>query len=514
LTTVVQAPRNTTNAAPPTLKPGVLYTELGTTTRLWVGASGGNRLLLSSMPSDAPLGGNYLPLNGGTVTGTTRFRNPVDTSNQITITPWSSTNAFTPDTAMLDGYYQTSASGGASGGVVSVGRFYTSITGAPNTFLWSVLGVVDYNGTGGNGQHVALYGQGIRRKQNSGGTTNNPEVWAATLQTVDFTNTDSALTNSLTTLEIDMNVGNTDSAHQRSLITMALNKANDADASPTCHTGIGIYTDNIASTFDSILRLWAPYNDAVLDFRSANEKAGATIWFGDNASSIQWNGTGSVRTHYSSAALSGAGAVVHNGNVEIDGTLYVPNQIIIGAQATLSGGASCNGDVLLNGHVLNWSGSHTTAWDSTIFGGTGGVLHNSSEQINGTLYVPNQIITGAQADLNGGASCGGDVLLNGHALNWSGSHITSWDATVLSGAGGVRHNSNVQVDGTLYAPNGTVVGGSSTLNIVQVNGHVGFNNTAPIAKPTIVGAKGGNSALASLLSALAQYGLVTDASST
>ena len=41
---------------------------------------------------------------------------------------------------------------------------------------------------------------------------------------------------------------------------------------------------------------------------------------------------------------------------------------------------------------------------------------------------------------------------------------------------------------------------------------VGFNNTAPIAKPTVSGAKGSNAALASLLAALAAYGLVTDSS--
>jgi hypothetical protein len=47
----------------------------------------------------------------------------------------------------------------------------------------------------------------------------------------------------------------------------------------------------------------------------------------------------------------------------------------------------------------------------------------------------------------------------------------------------------------------------------RFNGTVGFNNTAPIAKPTVSGAKGSNAALASLLTALANYGLITDSSS-
>ena len=47
---------------------------------------------------------------------------------------------------------------------------------------------------------------------------------------------------------------------------------------------------------------------------------------------------------------------------------------------------------------------------------------------------------------------------------------------------------------------------------VRMNGTVGFNTTAPVAKPTVSGAKGSNAALASLLTALAAYGLITDSS--
>lgn len=38
----------------------------------------------------------------------------------------------------------------------------------------------------------------------------------------------------------------------------------------------------------------------------------------------------------------------------------------------------------------------------------------------------------------------------------------------------------------------------------------GFNGTAPITKPTVTGAKGGNAALTSLIAALVAYGLITD----
>jgi hypothetical protein len=44
----------------------------------------------------------------------------------------------------------------------------------------------------------------------------------------------------------------------------------------------------------------------------------------------------------------------------------------------------------------------------------------------------------------------------------------------------------------------------------KVDGTSGFNGTNPIAKPTVTGSRGGNAALASLLTALANYGLITD----
>jgi hypothetical protein len=47
-------------------------------------------------------------------------------------------------------------------------------------------------------------------------------------------------------------------------------------------------------------------------------------------------------------------------------------------------------------------------------------------------------------------------------------------------------------------------------NAARFNGNVGFFNTAPVAKPTVSGAKASNAALGSLLAALAALGLITD----
>src|SRR5215472_4029564 len=47
----------------------------------------------------------------------------------------------------------------------------------------------------------------------------------------------------------------------------------------------------------------------------------------------------------------------------------------------------------------------------------------------------------------------------------------------------------------------------------RFNGQIGFNNTAPIARPTVAGACAGNTAIKNLLTALANYGLVVDTTS-
>lgn len=49
--------------------------------------------------------------------------------------------------------------------------------------------------------------------------------------------------------------------------------------------------------------------------------------------------------------------------------------------------------------------------------------------------------------------------------------------------------------------------------LIMTTSGLGFNNTAPIAKPAVTGSRGGNAALASLLTQLAAYGLITDSSS-
>jgi len=69
------------------------------------------------------------------------------------------------------------------------------------------------------------------------------------------------------------------------------------------------------------------------------------------------------------------------------------------------------------------------------------------------------------------------------------------------------------ITGGTVSGNVTVTGSASVNTDLSVTGKSGFNGTTPIAKPTVTGSRGGNAALASLLTALANYGLIVDSSS-
>jgi hypothetical protein len=83
--------------------------------------------------------------------------------------------------------------------------------------------------------------------------------------------------------------------------------------------------------------------------------------------------------------------------------------------------------------------------------------------------------------------------------------LNSTGASALTLATGTK---NFTIVGSL-----TVGLGGVTTTTLAVSGNSGFNGTAPIAKPTVTGSRGANAALASLLTALANYGLVVDSSS-
>lgn len=95
----------------------------------------------------------------------------------------------------------------------------------------------------------------------------------------------------------------------------------------------------------------------------------------------------------------------------------------------------------------------------------------------------------------------GDAIIGGAnntivGANYPASAAISNAVVLTDGAGNVRFQD---------------LAGATTLpGSVQINGNVGFGGTAPIAKPSVTGSRGGNAALASLMTALANLGLITN----
>lgn len=90
-----------------------------------------------------------------------------------------------------------------------------------------------------------------------------------------------------------------------------------------------------------------------------------------------------------------------------------------------------------------------------------------------------------------------------------------FNAADTSNAGYMR----LSVDGASIFLEALSVGSGSAPTLftvspaTQFDGNVGFYGTTPVAKPTVSGSRGGNAALASLLTALASQGLITNSTS-
>jgi hypothetical protein len=97
-----------------------------------------------------------------------------------------------------------------------------------------------------------------------------------------------------------------------------------------------------------------------------------------------------------------------------------------------------------------------------------------------------------------------------YSANGSGSAPFDSAGTLI-----IQPRTSAARDILFYTGNGTPTLRAAILGAggLRIDTTIGFNGTAPLAKPTVTGSRGGNAALASLLTALASYGLVTDGTS-
>lgn len=127
--------------------------------------------------------------------------------------------------------------------------------------------------------------------------------------------------------------------------------------------------------------------------------------------------------------------------------------------------------------------------------------------------------TTQKLELNGGSTNRNPILRI--QSNANTTHTILFNNTTSNLTIGQVGSANAQIEGSVAGDGVIVVGNSNQLLIgrsavaadLRVGGGIGFFGTAPKSKPTVTGAKGGNAALESLVSKLAELGLITNSTS-
>ena len=163
-----------------------------------------------------------------------------------------------------------------------------------------------------------------------------------------------------------------------------------------------------------------------------------------------------------------------------------------------------------------------TRWQVSLGGieswGPGNAAHDVTwQRVGAGALAMSAVGVTALMDIRTGA------VSTNSTLRFSVGSVARWEIgknATVEGGGGTQTGSDFEIraisDNTL-AVNATITITRANGNVqlpgsLRINGNVGFYNTAPVAKPTVTGSRGGNAALASLLTALAGQGLLTDSS--
>lgn len=141
-----------------------------------------------------------------------------------------------------------------------------------------------------------------------------------------------------------------------------------------------------------------------------------------------------------------------------------------------------------------------------------GKLHVIRETTGAGISVTSTNTTNAQALFSGTAADAATRIVSGTVTGDTTTRIVFTAGAVIEFGPG-----NAARDTNLYRSAANVLKTDDSLHVTldfrHLGSNLGFYNAAAIAKPTVTGAHGSNAALVSLLTALANLGLITNSSS-
>ena len=231
------------------------------------------------------------------------------------------------------------------------------------------------------------------------------------------------------------------------------------------------------------------------------------------------------RGMYMTGDISGVASQYPYGPLGIEGTW------LHGLDHTLATYTDGNAQTLKSGQSVAWttgtaaaptgvatiSAAGAGANNSLVLtpAGTGTVTLAGPVVASSTLLATTQLTVGNST--NSGTLIRVDAVLgSGPGLQFYSAGSQRWKVGVSPGT---EPGGNADSDLSFYAYSdtqgflGTVLALRRSLAAVFAAGAGFFGATPPAAKPAVAGSRGGNAALASLLTALAAYGLITDSSS-
>lgn len=272
-----------------------------------------------------------------------------------------------------------------------------------------------------------------------------------------------------------------------------------------------VYTANTPLT----LVVWSDCTAPVIDLRPIGTAGAHFMRFINDANTFGLHITQDFRLRFGNATTVDSTGVTPNWDVEF----YRP----------ASGQLKCSGDWLVGG-ALNTTGTSrltgaVSAGSTLIVGDTSGSNVPRGEfDVNG-----NDINVESWFGWLGNHSSAaliqshtqrvnfGNTMLGRNLKGTSGSDNYVTPSDQEGGAGGysaIEFRSNGDMDLIAWTGTTTTNGVVTPQRVLRLGGAntIGFYTASPVAKQTVSGSRGGNAALASLLTALATTGLITDSS--